>query len=529
MRGSRTNKIAMVALLFIAASTAQATTAELQKVMRTATFEVVMKKPEKDSVSYEKPLPLELLPYMERTDQYRSIGTAFSLGHNTYVTAGHVLNAGLNSQFGPPSLRNADGKVFAIDQIIKYSVHEDFAVFTVAGDPASQGLDTNRSPQINDPVYAVGNALGEGVVIRDGLYTSDTPEEQDGRWKWIRFSAPASPGNSGGPLVDSRGAVIGIVIGKSPNENLNYSLPISRVLDAPANKAMFDTRYLQKLPYLHGTMTRSAKNEFVLPKTWGIFSPTTSELNQHENTQARQELLNKFSKVLFPIGADEVLFDTDHKYNPQLIIQQPDDRWESELPHIESTDLPGDGFIKVGAVQNVTLFRLHRPNQSADVVLYHDSKQVMDMMLKGLGITRQVGSDTVRVTSLGAALRDEKFTDKHGRVWQQRVWPIPYLDAYVIAMMLPTPDGYVGILEYSPSALLNSMVSIAQDTGNLIDISYWGTVEQWQAYLKQRELVPRSLEKLQLDYRESNGSVKIGSSRVAINVGSSLLKMTHVN
>jgi hypothetical protein len=69
-----------------------------------------------------------------------------------------------------------------------------------------------------------GNALGEGIIIRDGLYTSDTPEEREGRWKWIRFSAAASPGNSGGPLVDRKGRVIGVVLRKSPSENLNVAV-----------------------------------------------------------------------------------------------------------------------------------------------------------------------------------------------------------------------------------------------------------------------------------------------------------------
>ena len=90
----------LVTLLSAFTFNVQATTAELQTAMRTATFEVVMKKPEKDPLTYEKPLPLELLPYMERTDKYRSVGTAFSLGHNTYVTAGHVLNVGVNSELG---------------------------------------------------------------------------------------------------------------------------------------------------------------------------------------------------------------------------------------------------------------------------------------------------------------------------------------------------------------------------------------------------------------------------------------------
>ena len=55
-------------------------TPELQHAIRENTFEVVMKKPEKDPITYEKPLPLDLIPFIERTDAYRSVGTAFSLG-----------------------------------------------------------------------------------------------------------------------------------------------------------------------------------------------------------------------------------------------------------------------------------------------------------------------------------------------------------------------------------------------------------------------------------------------------------------
>src|SRR5581483_8096915 len=98
-------------------------------------------------------------------------------------------------------------------------------------------LDTNAKPSLNSVVYAVGNALGTGVVIRDGLYTSDTPEDENGRWKWMRFSAAASPGNSGGPLLDQDGKVIGVVLMKSPNENLNYALPIGEVLNATSSMA----------------------------------------------------------------------------------------------------------------------------------------------------------------------------------------------------------------------------------------------------------------------------------------------------
>src|SRR5512145_39897 len=52
---------------------------EVLDKIQAATFEVVVRKPEKDSLSYEKALPLDLLPYSVRTDKYESRGTAFTI------------------------------------------------------------------------------------------------------------------------------------------------------------------------------------------------------------------------------------------------------------------------------------------------------------------------------------------------------------------------------------------------------------------------------------------------------------------
>jgi len=100
--------------LVMAVPTLAAVTPEIQRVTRGATFEVVLKKPTPDPVSYEKPLPLELLPFVERTDLYRSVGTAFAVEKNTYVTAAHVLMAAIGSQYGAPALRASDGTVHPI-------------------------------------------------------------------------------------------------------------------------------------------------------------------------------------------------------------------------------------------------------------------------------------------------------------------------------------------------------------------------------------------------------------------------------
>jgi len=476
-------------------------TPELQHAIRESTFEVVMKKPEKDPVSYEKPLPLDLLPFYERNDAYRSVGTAFSLGHNTYVTAAHVLIAGIASQYGEPSLRRADGTVFAIDQILKFSQREDFVLFSLRNDPGQAGFEVARDPTIDEAVLAVGNALGEGIVIRDGLFTSETPEDQDGLWKWIRFSAAASPGNSGGPLLDGNGKIIGIVIGKSPNENLNYSLPIARVLDDENQKARFDTRALTVLPYLHGTYTYSYKDSFKLPLAWPAFADAYQELIGREMDKARSGLLSTYADTLFPKGqgSAEILYSPEsNAFRPRIIAQQADGTWTAFSLEYHSTDLPGDGSVSQANAAGAVLLRLVRPDAASDDAFYSDSKAFMDMALKAISLRRPVGPDQVTITSLGAARSDTLFTDKYRRKWQSRAWAVPFMDIYVVGLLLPTPDGYAAIMKYVPSAMLQEARKEAQLLADQVDVSYRGTLAQWQADLRRKALLPDALKDVTL-------------------------------
>jgi serine protease Do len=492
----------LTSIAFCSFDVRAAVSPQLQQAIRSSTFEVVMRKPEKDSATYEKQLPLDLLPFRERTDAYRSIGTAFSLGHNTYVTAAHVLGVGIDSQYGIPELRGADGTVFEIDRIQRFSLHEDFVVFSLRNDPAPIGFLVNREPKTDDPVLAVGNAFGEGIVIRDGLYTSATDEDQDGRWKWIRFSAAASPGNSGGPLLDADGKVVGIVIGKSPNENLNFSLPIGRVLDGEDHKATFDQRVLTSLPYLHGTYTYSYKDAFTLPLTWPAFVAAYQSLIARHSDEARATLLKTYSDSIFPKGAgsESVLFDPiSNGFNPLVIMQQADGTWGAFNPDYTSTNLPGDGSVSVAAAAGATLLRLVRSYGAADDAFYSDSKAFMDLALKSLNVRRPVGPDQVRVASLGIAQSDSIFSDPYGRRWQERVWAVPFLDIYVVGLLLPTPDGYDAIIQYTPSPMLRATENQARLLAGQLGVSMSGSLKQWQAYLRRRPLLNDTFREVTLD------------------------------
>jgi serine protease Do len=481
-------------------------TPELQKKIQAATFEVVLKKPQKDPLTYEKPLPLELLPYAERTDAYWSLGTAFAIAPDTFATAAHVMDAAVSGQFGPPSIRAGDGKVYPIDKVVKFALREDFAVFTVSDAPPAAAFEVNTSPVINDAIFAVGNALGEGVVIRDGLLTSQTPEQQDGAWKWLRFSAAASPGNSGGPLLDAQGRVLGIVVAKSPNENLNYASPIELLLKGSDKAAILDRRESFALPpILQGTIVAEFKDTVPLPAPYEKFAAGFRAALIRFYKDSTAKLLASQADQLFPHGASAKLLATLYESSdPSLVEQQEDRTWDAvSCPNSTETPLPGDG--RVWYCASLGLFRLQYAVGTVDPHRYGDSKDFMDMLLKGAQVPRTVGVQNVRITSLGTAQQDEQLRDRFGRVWQLRSWPLMFSDLYAETLGLPTPDGYVGVLMVIPGVMLDAFKEQLRFVADYLYVSYDGSLPQWRAFLDRHELRPTVFDRIKLEYEFGKG------------------------
>ncbi|MCW5571850.1 MAG: trypsin-like peptidase domain-containing protein [Steroidobacteraceae bacterium] len=486
----------LIALSFCLPAYPAQVTPEIQRQVRAATFEVVIRKPDQDLLEYEKPLPLELLPFTERNDKYWSVGTAFAIGPGTFVSAGHVMTTGLGSQFGPPALRDSAGKTYVVDRVLKYSLREDFMVFTVIGAAPVTALELHSGAALDDPVFAVGNALGDGVVIRDGLLTSMTPENQDGQWQWMRFSAATSPGNSGGPLLDAEGRAIGVVIARSPGENLNYALPIERVLAAGDAAARFDLRESFRLPVLQRTRVAHYRDQFALPLEYREFARRALASRLAWYREQRAALLAEQADELFPLGHSAKLLATDKLPDrPALIVQGKDRQWEANTGlNGERRELPGEGEVVIRHLDDAGLFDLRRPAAAQDDGFYSDPRAFIDMLLKGLVVARPIGSEAVRVTSLGPASRDTRITDRFGRIWQLRAWPLGFADLDLVVLALPTPDGYAGLIRYATSYIREPAIEELQLLADFFQAPYRGTLGQWQAFLGRRALRPALFE-----------------------------------
>jgi len=497
------------------------------KAVNESVLEVVVPKPEKDSMKYEKPLPLDLIPYAVRIDKYYSIGTAFAIGPTQFATAAHVMLIGEGSQFREVYLRDVKGNVYPVDQIVKYSRNRDFAVFTIKKWAGGRNLPINADSQVNQKVFAVGNALAEGIVIRDGLYTSNTQEEEKGAWRWMRFSAAASPGNSGGPLLDKNGNVIGIVLRKSENENLNYALPISEVMKAPG-KAVIHIKMKYLLENMDMTSIDTLHEEINLPLPYQELDKKATAVIARFSDSLLKRLLSENRKKIFPNGGSAMLLNKN--YNavfPHIIMKNDDGNWDAFMPKdTKNADLGNNGSLAYGGIGRTYYFYIHKPDDVSMKSFTNDSKLFMELLLKGVYGYREIGSEKVKIVSMGKAHEEHRYTDSFGRKWTIRTWKQEYSDQVFAVFSLPVPGGCIAMLRVgNTGAVYDSHIPDLKVLCDFIYLSYYGSFKEWKELLALQDMLPAAFSGLQI--RIENGKTfTFNSRRFSASYGQDLMNIT---
>lgn len=96
-------------------------------------------------------------------------------------------------------------------------------------------LGDSDSLQIGEPAIVIGNSLGYGQAVTTGIISAvnrefTNTEENSSACKYIQTDAAINRGNSGGALLNSRGEVVGINMGKMADgtiEGMGYAIPMS--------------------------------------------------------------------------------------------------------------------------------------------------------------------------------------------------------------------------------------------------------------------------------------------------------------
>ncbi len=103
-----------------------------------------------------------------------------------------------------------DGRVFEAAVTAKDPARDLAALKVEAADLLAATVGDSDALRVGELVLAVGNPLGLVGALTTGIISCNSALEAPSQQRWVMADVRLSPGNSGGPLADARGQVIGI-------------------------------------------------------------------------------------------------------------------------------------------------------------------------------------------------------------------------------------------------------------------------------------------------------------------------------
>ncbi|WFU72491.1 serine protease [Bradyrhizobium sp. CB2312] len=162
-------------------------------------------------------------------------GTGFVVSANGHiVTNNHVIDGCVGDIKG-----NLTGEAAMVLRVVSSDANNDLALLQAPSTATFKDFARirDRSIRSGDAVIAIGfpfhGLLSSDFTVTTGIVSSLSGMRNDSRF--LQISAPVQPGNSGGPLFDATGQIVGVVTGKIPAlriaavtgnipENINFAI-----------------------------------------------------------------------------------------------------------------------------------------------------------------------------------------------------------------------------------------------------------------------------------------------------------------
>lgn len=192
-------------------------------------------KGDKSPAELFKELAPSVVTIFVKGEQGEGGGTGFLLDKEGSIVTNHHVIAGMAKL----RIKFYDGAAFEEVELLADDSANDLALLRIdLKSPRDGGAPVDVEPVVlgdsdvvvvGERAISIGNPLGLEHTLTDGLVSSRRMYE--GR-PWIQISVPVSPGNSGGPLFNMRGEVIGITTaqigaGFGRAQNLNLAVPVN--------------------------------------------------------------------------------------------------------------------------------------------------------------------------------------------------------------------------------------------------------------------------------------------------------------
>ena len=159
-------------------------------------------------------------------------GTGYAIGNGYVVTNNHVADGAkaINIKGVKGDMNTGyTAEVVATDKVNDIAILRITAPNFKGFGPIPYALQ-DRMADVGEDIFVLGypltQALGNEIKLTNGIVSSRTGFQGD--ISTYQMSAPVQPGNSGGPMFDNKGNVIGIVVAGVPGaENVGYAIKTS--------------------------------------------------------------------------------------------------------------------------------------------------------------------------------------------------------------------------------------------------------------------------------------------------------------
>jgi S1-C subfamily serine protease len=240
-----------------------------------------------------------------------SLGSGFIVSDDgEVVTNYHVIQGATSGE-----IRFADGATYSVEGLLASNPQRDLVLLRIkstSNEFRFLSLGDSDRVEVGEQVVAIGSPLGLEMTVSPGFISAI--REENGL-KLLQTTAPISPGNSGGALIDMAGEVVGVptltltsVRQKATvSQNLNFATPSNYVRDllntATKEASNLATAVAQDRPKVDN---RPPKEILASAKTLCVWVPSGSAVLK---TELSGKLLEwgKLKLVSSPEEADLIL------------------------------------------------------------------------------------------------------------------------------------------------------------------------------------------------------------------------------
>ena len=195
----------------------------ISKNLRQETVRTIVKVPIEQQIAQKALASTVLILTTDATGDPMALGSGFFISDDQIVSNWHVVEGATTAY----ALSVDEKTRYKIEGIIAMNPKQDLVILKISGEGKPLPLGDSNIAQIGESIYVTGNPKGWTGTFSIGVISSFQMRYAGKR---IQITAPVSPGSSGGPVLNDKGEVIGVVyaVHSGPDaQNLNLAIPVS--------------------------------------------------------------------------------------------------------------------------------------------------------------------------------------------------------------------------------------------------------------------------------------------------------------